>query len=47
MGSQEREPFLLVTVASADQLGVTAHVADRHARRPQLGDQLDPAEVVF
>jgi len=47
MDSQECEPLILVTIAGADQLGVAAYLANRHARCPQLGDQLDPAEVVF
>src|SRR5690348_2453216 len=47
MGSKEREPLLLVAVAGADQLGVAAHLADRHPGRPQFGDQLNPPEVAF
>src|SRR5215469_12585568 len=43
VGSQEREPLVLVAVAGAHQLGVAAHLADWHACRSQLGNQLDPA----
>ena len=47
VGAQEREPLGLVAFAGADHLGVAAHLADRHAGRPQLGDQLEPAEVAL
>src|SRR5215475_4465995 len=47
MSAQQREPLVLIAVARTDQLRVMANLADRHPGRPQLGDQLDPAEVAL
>jgi hypothetical protein len=47
VGPQQRQALVLVAVACSHQLGVATHLADRHARRPQLGYQLDPAQIVF
>jgi hypothetical protein len=33
VGSQQREPLVLVAIAGADQFGVAADLADRHAGR--------------
>jgi len=47
VGVEEREPLVLIPVTGTHQPGVATHFADRHACRPQLSDQLDPAEVTF
>src|SRR5205814_2357075 len=47
VSSQKPEPLVLVAAAGPDQLGIAAHFPDRHARRPQFGDQLDPAQVAL
>jgi hypothetical protein len=45
VGVKQLEALLLVAVACAHQLGIGANLADRHAGRPEPGDQRDPGQA--